>query len=106
MLTGTDALTLIFVETKKGCDALDDFLYAKGYSTSCIHGDRSQADRESALHNFRTGRTPLLVATAVSQRSWGGGVSRACPLEGSGWWCQSGLPTRGVGVVVSVRPSH
>ena len=24
-----DALTLIFVETKRGCDALDDFLYAQ-----------------------------------------------------------------------------
>lgn len=63
---GTDALTLIFVETKKGCDALDDFLYAKGYLTTCIHGDRSQGDREAALHSFRTGRTPILVATAVS----------------------------------------
>ena len=61
-----DALTLIFVETKKACDALDDFLYAKGYPTTCIHGDRSQADREAALHSFRTGRTPILVATAVS----------------------------------------
>lgn len=67
-VTGTDALTLIFVETKKGCDALDDFLYAKGYLTTCIHGDRSQGDREAALHSFRTGRTPILVATAVAAR--------------------------------------
>ena len=65
-LVGLDALTLIFVETKKGCDALDDFLYAKGYPCACIHGDRSQSDREAALHSFRTGRTPILVATAVS----------------------------------------
>lgn len=63
-----EALTLIFVETKRGCDALDDFLYAKGYPVTCIHGDRSQADRETALHNFKTGRTPLLVATAVAAR--------------------------------------
>ena len=35
---------------------------------TCIHGDRSQADRETALHNFKTGRTPLLVATAVAAR--------------------------------------
>ena len=66
---GTDALTLIFVETKKSCDALDDFLYMKGYKCGCIHGDRSQADREAALHNFRTGRTPVMVATAVSEIS-------------------------------------
>ena len=56
----------MFVETKKGCDALDDFLYAQGYHCTCIHGDRSQSDREAALHSFRTGRTPILVATAVS----------------------------------------
>ena len=62
---GPDSLTLIFVETKKGCDALDDFLYAQGYPTTCIHGDRNQGDRETALHNFKTGRTPILVATAV-----------------------------------------
>ena len=62
---GPDALTLIFVETKKGCEALDEFLYAQGYPTTCIHGDRSQGDRETALHNFKTGRTPILVATAV-----------------------------------------
>ena len=64
--SGPDTLTLIFVETKKGCDALDDFLYAQGYPTTCIHGDRSQSDRETALHNFKTARTPILVATAVS----------------------------------------
>ena len=64
--SGNETLTLIFVETKKGCDALDDFLYSEGYPTTCIHGDRCQSDREAALHSFKTGRTPVLVATAVS----------------------------------------
>ena len=31
-----------------------------------IHGDRTQREREDALRVFRTGRTPILVATAVS----------------------------------------
>ena len=65
-VAGDGTLTLIFVETKKSCDALDDFLYAHGYPCTCIHGDRSQGDREAALHSFKTGRTPILVATAVS----------------------------------------
>ena len=64
--TATDTLTLIFVETKKSCDALDDFLYAQGYPCTCIHGDRSQPEREAALSSFKSGRTPVLVATAVS----------------------------------------
>ena len=57
----------MFVETKKGCDALDDFLYANGYLCTCIHGDRVQAQREEALRSFKTGQTPILVATAVSE---------------------------------------
>ena len=40
----------------------------QGYPVTCIHGDRSQSDRETALHSFKTGRTPLLVATAVAAR--------------------------------------
>lgn len=61
-----DTLTLVFVETKKNCDALDNFLYTQGYSCTCIHGDRTQSEREQALHSFRTARMPILVATAVS----------------------------------------
>ncbi|XP_010828205.1 PREDICTED: ATP-dependent RNA helicase DDX3X-like [Bison bison bison] len=63
--TGTDSLTLVFVETKKGADTLEDFLYHEGYACTSIHGDRSQRDREEALHQFRSGKSPILVATAV-----------------------------------------
>lgn len=52
----TDALTLAFVETKKGANALEHFLEREGYPVSSIHGDRSQREREEALYNFRTGR--------------------------------------------------
>lgn len=63
---GPDSLTLVFVETKKGADALEDFLYREKYPATSIHGDRSQREREDSLHSFRSGRTPILVATAVS----------------------------------------
>ncbi|KAK9973892.1 hypothetical protein ABG768_024589 [Culter alburnus] len=65
---GKESLTLVFVETKKGADALEDFLYREGYACTSIHGDRSQRDREEALHQFRSGRCPILVATAVAAR--------------------------------------
>jgi hypothetical protein len=61
-------LTLIFVETKKGADALEDFLIRNGLPATSIHGDRSQQEREAALRSFRTGRTPVLVATDVAAR--------------------------------------
>lgn len=64
---GKDSLTLVFVETKKGADALEDFLYREGYACTSIHGDRSQRDREEALSQFRSGKCPILVATAVSK---------------------------------------
>lgn len=63
--SGKDSLTLVFVETKKGADSLEDFLYHEGYACTSIHGDRSQRDREEALHQFRSGKSPILVATAV-----------------------------------------
>jgi ATP-dependent RNA helicase DDX3X len=62
------SLTLVFVETKKGADALDEFLYQGGFPVTSIHGDRSQREREEALRRFRTGKTPILVATAVAAR--------------------------------------
>jgi len=56
----------VFVETKQGAEQLQQFLYQEGYPAQSIHGDRSQHQREEALKNFRLGKTPILVATAVS----------------------------------------
>lgn len=36
------ALTLVFVETKKGADALEHWLCSNGFPATTIHGDRSQ----------------------------------------------------------------
>lgn len=65
LFKGPDSLTLVFVETKRGADALEDFLYREEYNAASIHGDKSQYEREDALASFRSGRTPILVATAV-----------------------------------------
>lgn len=61
-------LTLIFVETKRMADSLSDFLINQGFPATSIHGDRTQREREKALEMFRTGRFPILVATAVAAR--------------------------------------
>lgn len=68
ILPKCDGLTLIFTETKRGADALENFLYQEGVNATSIHGDRSQTEREMALHNFRCGRCPVLVATDVAAR--------------------------------------
>ncbi|CAE6076676.1 unnamed protein product [Arabidopsis arenosa] len=59
---GKQALTLVFVETKKGADSLENWLCINGFPATTIHGDRSQQEREVALRSFKTGRTPILVA--------------------------------------------
>ncbi|KAI0731398.1 DEAD-domain-containing protein [Earliella scabrosa] len=61
-------LTLVFVETKRMADMLSDFLLVNNLPATSIHGDRTQRERETALQTFRTGRTPILVATAVAAR--------------------------------------
>jgi len=61
-------LTLVFVETKKGADLLEDYLCRQGLVATSIHGDRSQQERERALAMFRSGKTPILVATDVAAR--------------------------------------
>uniref|UniRef100_A0A0D9W0C2 RNA helicase n=1 Tax=Leersia perrieri TaxID=77586 RepID=A0A0D9W0C2_9ORYZ len=65
---GKQSLTLVFVETKRGADALENWLYTNGFPATSIHGDRSQQEREYALRSFKSGATPILVATDVAAR--------------------------------------
>lgn len=67
-ITAAESLTLVFVETKKGADMLEEYLASMGYPVTSIHGDRTQREREEALRRFRAGKAPILVATAVAAR--------------------------------------
>ncbi|XP_068620718.1 ATP-dependent RNA helicase vasa [Battus philenor] len=59
---------LVFVETKRNADFIAAMLSGQQMLTSSIHGDRMQKEREEALHNFKSGRHCILVATAVAAR--------------------------------------
>ncbi|KAJ3191520.1 DEAD-box ATP-dependent RNA helicase [Irineochytrium annulatum] len=61
-------LTLVFVETKRSADMLCNFLINNNFPATAIHGDRTQREREYALNAFKTGKAPVLVATAVAAR--------------------------------------
>jgi ATP-dependent RNA helicase DDX3X len=63
-----EALTLVFVETKRGANDLATMLGRQSYEVVSIHGDLKQMDRERHLESFRSGLTPILVATAVAAR--------------------------------------
>lgn len=58
---------LIFCTTKKMCDQLARTL-TRQFGASAIHGDKSQSEREKVLNHFRSGRSPILVATDVAAR--------------------------------------
>lgn len=66
--TDPSALTLVFVETKRGADDLERYLIMENYPAISIHGDKCQSEREEALRCFRSARKPILVATAVAAR--------------------------------------
>ena len=60
--------TLIFSNTKAGCDRLVKKLLAEGIRAQAIHGDLRQNIREKALARFSSGKLPVLVATDVAAR--------------------------------------
>ncbi|XP_023764502.1 DEAD-box ATP-dependent RNA helicase 37 [Lactuca sativa] len=66
--SGKQSLTLVFVETKKGADSLEYWLCGNSFPATTIHGDRTQPERELALRSFKSGKTPILVATDVAAR--------------------------------------
>ena len=63
-----EGLTLVFVETKRGADQLEDYLLRHNLPATSIHGDKSQAEREMSLRAFRAGKCRILVATDVAAR--------------------------------------
>ena len=64
----TVSRTLIFSNTKAGCDRLVKKLLTEGIRAQAIHGDLRQNIREKALARFAAGKLPVLVATDVAAR--------------------------------------
>lgn len=61
-------LTVIFVDSKKKADEIELDLFNSGLRVCAIHGDRDQREREDAMDSFKSGETPILVATDVAAR--------------------------------------
>jgi superfamily II DNA/RNA helicase len=59
---------IVFCRTKHGSDRLAGNLESLGVETCVIHGNRSQAQRERALEQFRRGKATVMVATDVAAR--------------------------------------
>jgi ATP-dependent RNA helicase RhlE len=59
---------LVFGKTKHGCNRLAEQLEAAGLKAVAIHGNKSQAQRQKALNQFKAGKARVLVATDVAAR--------------------------------------
>lgn len=61
-------LAIIFVRTKRRVDEVAEALKKRGYSSEGIHGDLTQAKRDSVIRQFREKTIDILVATDVAAR--------------------------------------
>ncbi len=59
---------LIFSRTKHNADRIVRVLGKAGIGSQAIHGNKSQSARQSALGNFKSGRTRVMVATDIAAR--------------------------------------
>ena len=60
--------SIIFCRTKMETQDVADFLMQNGYAADALHGDLSQAQRDTVMKKFRLKNIDILVATDVAAR--------------------------------------
>ena len=63
-----DIYSIIFCRTRRETQEIADKLIKDGYNADSLHGDLSQAQRDSVMEKFRKKHLQLLVATDVAAR--------------------------------------
>ncbi len=64
----TGSSILIFSRTKHGADKIARTLNKKDVRCESIHGNKSQNARQTALNNFKSGKSNIIVATDIAAR--------------------------------------
>ncbi|MDT4289625.1 ATP-dependent RNA helicase RhlB [Methylomonas sp. MO1] len=60
--------SIVFVNTKRCAEQLDDYLAANGHKVAMLSGDVPQEKRQRLLNDFQENRVTLLIATDVAAR--------------------------------------
>ena len=63
-----DIYGIVFCRTRRETKEVADKLMADGYNADALHGDLSQAQRETVMGHFRSRHLQMLVATDVAAR--------------------------------------
>lgn len=63
-----DIYSIVFCRTRRETQEVADKLIRDGYNADALHGDLSQAQRDSVMNKFRQKNLQLLVATDVAAR--------------------------------------
>lgn len=71
---------LVFTGTKRVADDITRFLRQDGWPALSIHGDKQQNERDWVLNEFKTGKSPIMVATDVASRGIGMIATPPAPL--------------------------
>jgi superfamily II DNA/RNA helicase len=64
----TEGATLVFGRTKHGVRNIGAKLERQGYDVDVLQGNLTQGQRDRVISRFRSGKTPILLATNVAAR--------------------------------------
>lgn len=68
LLKSEVAKVIVFDETQRSVERLNNELVSRGFSADAIHGGKSQGQRQRALSRFKRNEVSILVATDVAAR--------------------------------------
>jgi ATP-dependent RNA helicase RhlE len=68
LLSPNTVKAIVFDETQRGVERLENDLIARGFQVEAIHGGKSQGQRQRALRRFKTNEVKILIATDVAAR--------------------------------------
>lgn len=63
-----DQSVLVFSRTKHNANKIARKLSSAGIKSEALHGNKSQTSRQTALSNFKSGKTRVIVATDIASR--------------------------------------
>lgn len=62
------AQSIIYVNSKRKCDQLEEMFIKRDFTIASIHGDMSQEERDAVMNEFRANKIRILLSTDLTAR--------------------------------------